>query len=67
MAEIKTIGIVTSGNDAPGMNSAIRAVTRGAIYNGLKVKAVLNGVSSSTNTYEVTLQKDIERWTGIEI
>ena len=43
MAEIKTIGIVTSGNDAPGMNSAIRAVTRGAIYNGLKVKAVLHG------------------------
>jgi len=33
----------------------------------VKVKAVLNGVSSSTNTYEVTLQKDIERWTGIEI
>ena len=33
----------------------------------VKVKAVLNGVSSRTNTYEVTLQKDIERWTGIEI
>ena len=33
----------------------------------VKVKAVLNGVSSNTNTYEITLQKDIERWTGIEI
>ena len=33
----------------------------------VKVKAILNGVSSSTNTYEITLQKDIERWTGIEI
>ena len=43
MAEIKTIGIITSGNDAPGMNSAIRAVTRSAIYNGLKVKAVRRG------------------------
>lgn len=43
MAEIKTIGIMTSGNDAPGMNSAIRAVTRAAIYNGLKVKAIYRG------------------------
>lgn len=43
MAEIKCIGIITSGNDAPGMNSAIRAVTRSAIYNGLKVKAVYRG------------------------
>jgi len=43
MAEIKTIGIITSGNDAPGMNSAIRAVTRAAIYNGLKVKAIMHG------------------------
>ena len=43
MAEIKTIGIITSGNDAPGMNSAIRAVTRAAIYNGFKVKAIYYG------------------------
>lgn len=43
MAEIKCIGIVTSGNDAPGMNSAVRAVTRSAIYNGLRVKAVYRG------------------------
>lgn len=33
----------------------------------VKVKATLNGVSSNINTYEITLQKDIERWTGIEI
>ena len=43
MGDIKTIGIITSGNDAPGMNSAIRAVTRSAIYNGLKVKAIFRG------------------------
>lgn len=43
MSDIKTIGIVTSGNDAPGMNSAIRAVTRSAIYNGFKVKAIYRG------------------------
>ena len=34
MAGIKSIGILTSGGDAPGMNAAIRAVTRSAIYNG---------------------------------
>jgi 6-phosphofructokinase 1 len=43
MVEIKCIGIMTSGNDAPGMNCAIRAVTRSAIYNGMRVKAVRRG------------------------
>ena len=43
MAEIKCVGIVTSGNDAPGMNAAVRAVTRSAIFNGLRVKAVYRG------------------------
>ena len=43
MAEIKCIGIMTSGNDAPGMNCAIRAVTRSAIYHRLKVKAIYRG------------------------
>lgn len=33
----------------------------------VKLKAVLNGIESNINTYEITLQKDIERWTGIEI
>jgi 6-phosphofructokinase 1 len=43
MSEIKTIGIFTSGGDAPGMNAAIRAVTRAAIFNGLRVKAIYRG------------------------
>lgn len=43
MARIKTIGLLTSGGDAPGMNAAIRAVTRAAIYNGWAVKGVLRG------------------------
>lgn len=43
MATIKCIGILTSGGDAPGMNAAIRAVTRAAIYNGLKVKGIYRG------------------------
>ena len=41
--KIKCIGILTSGGDAPGMNAAIRAVTRSAIYNGLKVKGIYRG------------------------
>ena len=43
MAEIKCVGILTSGGDAPGMNAAIRAVTRSAIFNGLKVAGVRRG------------------------
>lgn len=43
MEEIKCIGILTSGGDAPGMNAAIRAVTRAAIFNGLKVKGIYRG------------------------
>lgn len=43
MYSIKTIGILTSGGDAPGMNAALRAVTRAAIFNGIKVKAIMRG------------------------
>lgn len=43
MTKIKTIGVLTSGGDAPGMNAALRAVTRSAIYNGFKVKAIYRG------------------------
>ena len=43
MAGIKCIGILTSGGDAPGMNAAIRAVTRSAIYNGFAVKGIMRG------------------------
>ena len=43
MAAIKCIGILTSGGDAPGMNAAIRAVTRAAIFNGIRVKGIYRG------------------------
>jgi 6-phosphofructokinase 1 len=43
MSTFKCIGILTSGGDAPGMNAAIRAVTRSAIYNGMKVKGIYRG------------------------
>ena len=43
MYQIKTVGILTSGGDAPGMNAAIRAVTRAAIFNGLNVTGLYRG------------------------
>lgn len=43
MGTVKCIGILTSGGDAPGMNAAIRAVTRSAIYNGFQVKGIYRG------------------------
>jgi len=43
MSQIKKIAILTSGGDAPGMNAAIRAVVRAAIYNNLQVMGVMRG------------------------
>lgn len=47
--EIKTIGVLTSGGDAPGMNPAIRAVVRTAINKGLKDKGNTEGLQWSYN------------------
>ncbi len=41
--EIKKIGVLTSGGDAPGMNAAIRAITRTALYRGIKVIGIQRG------------------------
>ncbi len=49
MGEIKTIGVLTSGGDAPGMNAAIRAVVRTGIYRGLKVMAIRKGYHGLIN------------------
>ncbi|MBS4537396.1 6-phosphofructokinase [Clostridium sp. D2Q-11] len=46
---MKTIGVLTSGGDAPGMNAAIRAVVRTAIYNGIKVMGVNQGYDGLIN------------------
>jgi 6-phosphofructokinase len=43
MAKVKTIGILTSGGDAPGMNAAVRAVTRAGIYYGFSIKGIYRG------------------------
>ena len=47
--EIKTIGVLTSGGDAPGMNAAIRAVVRKAIQNGARVKGIKKGYQGLLN------------------
>ena len=49
MAKVKTIGILTSGGDAPGMNAAIRAVVRKAISNGVAVKGIKKGYQGLLN------------------
>ena len=43
MGKIETIGILTSGGDAPGMNAAIRADTRAGIYSGFNIKGIYRG------------------------
>lgn len=40
---VRTIGVLTSGGDAPGMNAAIRGVVRTAIHDGIKVKGIMRG------------------------
>ena len=56
--EIKTIGVLTSGGDAPGMNAAIRAVVRKAIGNGVKVKGIKKGYQGLLN--EEIIQNDMD-------
>ena len=47
--EIKTIGVLTSGGDAPGMNAAIRAVVRRGLSRGIRMKGILKGYSGLLN------------------
>ena len=49
MAKIKTIGVLTSGGDAPGMNAAIRAVTRAGICNGFNIMGIYRGYDGLIN------------------
>ena len=63
---VKTIGVLTSGGDSPGMNAAIRAIVRGAKYSNIKVygimkgyKGLLNGEFKELNGHDVS--ETIER------
>ena len=55
--EIKCIGVLTSGGDAPGMNAAIRAVVRKAISNRVTVKGIKRGYAGLLNEEIVDMQK----------
>lgn len=46
---MKSIGVLTSGGDAPGMNAAIRAVVRMGIHNGIKVMGIKRGYAGLIN------------------
>ena len=54
--KVETIGVLTSGGDAPGMNAAIRAVVRKGLSRGLKVKGIHQGYKGLLNEEIVDLQ-----------
>ena len=58
--KINIVGVFTSGGDAPGMNAAVRAVTRAAISNGIKVKAIYRG-------YKGLIDDDIKEFTTQDV
>lgn len=58
--EVKTISVLTSGGDAPGMNASIRAVVRTAINKGMKVKGIMRG-------YAGLLQEEIVDMDGTSV
>lgn len=53
MVKFRRIGVLTSGGDAPGMNAAVRAVTRSALSRGVKVMGIYNG-------YKGLMEKDMK-------
>lgn len=57
---VNTIGVLTSGGDAPGMNAAIRAVVRTCISNGVKVKGIRRGFAG-------LLEEDIEDLNNLSV
>ncbi|MDE7205892.1 MAG: 6-phosphofructokinase [Lachnospiraceae bacterium] len=54
--QVKTIGVLTSGGDAPGMNAAIRAVVRKSLTNGMKVKGIKRGYLGLLNEEIVDME-----------
>ena len=56
MGKIKNVGVLTSGGDAPGMNAAIRGVTRTALYYGLKVTGIRHGYHGMIHNHFINLK-----------
>ena len=57
MSEIKNIGVLTSGGDAPGMNAAIRAVVRAGLYYNLQVTGIMRGFEGMLNGEFITMDR----------
>ena len=57
---IKTIGVLTSGGDAPGMNAAIRAVTRTARFHNMNVVGIMRG-------YQGLIEKEFVKFTSSSV
>ena len=62
--EVNTIGVLTSGGDAPGMNAAIRAVVRQACANGKKVKGIRRGYQGPGRRYYRYAERICQRYRG---
>ena len=60
MREIKKVAVLTSGGDAPGMNACIRAVTRAAIFNNMRVIGVYRG-------YEGLINEEFKEFTSSSV
>lgn len=58
--KINCVGMLTSGGDAPGMNAAVRAITRAAISNGIRVKAIFHG-------YDGLINDEIQEFTSQDV
>ena len=69
MKQFKTIGVLTSGGDAPGMNAAVRAVVRTALTRGVEVMAIYRGYSGLGGAEVldgmIVNQSDIASWKGM--
>ena len=55
---VKRIGVLTSGGDAPGMNAAVRAVVRGALYRGIECIGIRRGYSGLINGDIIRMDAD---------
>ena len=59
MSEIKKIGVLTSGGDAPGMNACIRGVVRTALYHNLEVYGIKSGYNGLIQNDFVKLESTL--------
>lgn len=63
--KIRSIGVLTSGGDAPGMNAAVRAVVKTALYHGVEVYAFLHGYEGMVDGGDMIVKMDWDAVGGI--